>query len=215
MSEPPTHARYRKATWRLRASVSLTLLVLVGTTGCVVTPSPTDAGREADSPQHVEVPGVPSCRVLARMQAGSPAPPGTGIDSQSLACLTDGPAVDLSQLRGKPVLVNLWASWCGPCRDEMPILQAAHDRYGERIQFVGVATRDASSPAANFLRAMGVTYPQLADPDAKLLAQLGIPGLPVTLILGSDGSVVDKQIGAFDEDQLKDALEKVLAEAQQ
>jgi len=109
------------------------------------------------------------------------------------------------------VLVNLWASWCGPCREEMPILQAAYERYGDRIDFVGVDTRDAAPHAAAFLRAMRVTYPELADTEGELLNQLRIPGLPVTLVLDSDGAVLDKHIGAFDGSDLEDLLSRVVS----
>lgn len=101
------------------------------------------------------------------------------------------------RVRGKPVVVNLWASWCGPCRKEMPILQAAHARYGERVQFVGVDTADGAEVAAAFLTKVGVTYPQLSDADATLLKHLRIPGLPVTVVIGADGCLVERHIGAL------------------
>ncbi len=93
----------------------------------------------------------------------------------------------------------------------MPILQAAHERFGDRVQFVGVDTRDGAPPAAEFLQAVGVTYPQLADPDAQLLKQLRIPGLPVTLMLASDGRVLDRHIGAFEGESLSNLLEQFSA----
>ncbi|GAB3662715.1 hypothetical protein GCM10027596_24790 [Nocardioides korecus] len=117
--------------------------------------------------------------------------------------------MDLSRLHGKPVLVNLWASWCGPCRQEMPILQAADTRYGQRVQFVGVDTSDGAEAAAAFLTQVGVTYPQLADSDAMLLKHLRIPGLPVTVIIGADGAVVERHIGAFEARDLDAVLDRV------
>ena len=130
----------------------------------------------------------------------------------TLPCLTPGPAIDLAQLRGKPVLINLWASWCGPCRDEMPILQAAYEKFGDQVQFVGVDTKDSAEAAAGFLVSVGVTYPQLADVDAGLLASLRIPGIPVTVILDSDGAVVEQRIGVFEADSLDSLLADLVAE---
>jgi len=191
-------------------------------TGCVSTTSSSEptvdddesAINDSQPQEQVDVPGVQSCRILAQMQSATPEPSDSRIESPRLACLTPGPSVDLDRLRGKPVLVNLWASWCAPCRKEMPVLLDADERFGDRVQFVGVDTQDAASPAAEFLQDFGVNYPQLADPDAELLKQLRIPGLPVTLILGPDGTVLDKHIGAFEGTTLEDLLEEVLAAEQ-
>ncbi|GAB3668680.1 hypothetical protein GCM10027596_39850 [Nocardioides korecus] len=117
--------------------------------------------------------------------------------------------MDLSRLHGKPVLVNLWASWCGPCRKEMPILQAAHTRDGQRVQFIGVDTADGAEVAAAFLTKVGVTYPQLSDIDATLVKHLRIPGLPVTVVIGADGAVVERHIGAFAARDLDSLLDRV------
>ena len=157
--------------------------------------------------------GVESCQVLADM-ARSNSTVGTGetLESIPLPCLQPGSAVDLSQMRGKVVVVNLWATWCGPCREEMPILQAASEQFRDRVQFVGVVTKDSASSAAGFLPAVGTTYPQLLDVDAELLNSLRIPGLPVTVILDPAGTIVKKQIGAFEADDL-DSLLADLVEA--
>lgn len=203
---------------RRTAVVLFTVAVLAG--GCANPPVGDGVTFGSDTPQTgepvakqppVAVGGVDSCSVLTRMQTGTE-PVSDGLSSLELDCLTPGPAVRLAMLRGKPVLVNLWASWCGPCRTEMPILQAAHERYGSRVQFVGVDTRDGSDVAAAFLREVGVTYPQLSDPDARLLGEMRSPGLPVTVVLGANGQVLDRHIGAFDEDSLSKLLERVASE---
>lgn len=127
----------------------------------------------------------------------------------SLPCLTSGRQIDLRDLSGRPVLVNLWATWCGPCREEMPRLQAAYERFGDRVAFVGVDTQDYPEGAGEFLEEVGVTYPQLADPDAELLGFARVPGLPVTLLLDADGVIVNRHIGGLDESDIEELIGEV------
>lgn len=183
-----------------------------GITGVTGSAAGTDDGGEPAAvpvPAHMatRVAGVESCGVLPQ------APPdGTAanrLPPLRLPCLTPGPAIDLSALRGRPVLVNLWASWCGPCRDEMPLLQSSYERYGEDVQFLGVDTQDATEPAAEFLADAGVTYPQVVDVNGDLLGQLRIPGLPVTVVLDADGRIAGKHIGELTQSSINDLLDKV------
>lgn len=88
-----------------------------------------------------------------------------GLPALRLPCLGNGPDVTLSSLTGRPTLVNLWASWCAPCREEMPLLQQAFAEHGQDIRFLGVATRDEPAVAADFAAATGVTYPSVVDVD--------------------------------------------------
>lgn len=197
--------------------VTLLLALIVAFSGCASTQDEVVAANENPEAQEigrqdpVRVKGVESCRVLARLVPHAPLEAATAFPSLSLPCLTRGPDIDLSRMRGKPALVNLWASWCGPCRKEMPILQAAYHRYGDQVQFVGLDTRDSADSAAKFLHEVGVTYPQLADSDAVALKGLRIPGLPVTVILRADGSLYKQHIGAFKGSELETLLDKVAA----
>lgn len=102
--------------------------------------------------------------------------------------------------------MNLWASWCGPCRGEMPVLQAACNQHHDQIRFVGVDTKDHTEAAASFLRKTTVTYPQTIDPDGLLLGHLRIPGLPVTLLLDTNGNIVQRHIGPLTDTELDDLL---------
>ncbi len=124
-----------------------------------------------------------------------------------LQCLGPGPDVQLAGLAGRPTLVNLWATWCGPCRDEMPLLQRAHERHGDRIRFLGVDIKDRPEAALAFLRETGVTYPSLSDPRGQLAAQTGIQGLPVTFVLDARGRVIGRRIGQLDARELDDLLD--------
>lgn len=131
----------------------------------------------------------------------------------SLRCLTSLEEVRLRDLGGRAMVVNLWATWCGPCRAEMPMLQAAHDDLGGQVAFLGVGTKDPSTVAGPFLEEVGVRYPQVVDPAAELLRATQVPGLPVTLFLAPDGEIVDQHIGRLDRDTLDELVAKILEDA--
>jgi thiol-disulfide isomerase/thioredoxin len=122
-----------------------------------------------------------------------------------LPCLNESRAVDASRLGG-PAVVNLWASWCGPCRREMPMLAEAARRNPD-VRFVGINTQDRPEAAADFLASTGVRYPQLVDVDGVVLADTRVPGLPVTLALDPDGNVVDRVIGEASAEELAKLLD--------
>lgn len=134
--------------------------------------------------------GIEPCR-----QAAGAAVDG-GLPDVTLPCLGGGPDVDLAGLRG-PVVVNLWASWCGPCRRELPIYQQFHERYGDRVGVVGIDYNDVQPKAAlELARDTGVTYPLLADPGSTLEGTESfptIPGLPWIVLVDADGAIVHKQ----------------------
>lgn len=169
-----------------------------------------DGAVVSDSPPSTAtaIPGVASCDELP-LQAESGRTNTDMLPSLHLPCLTSGPTITMSDLGGSPVLLNLWASWCGPCREEMPLLQAAHESYGERVAFLGVNTEDTNDAAASLLVDLGITYPQVVDVDGDLLAHLGPPGLPVTVVLDRDGRVADTHIGQLDSQGIEELLAAV------
>jgi thiol-disulfide isomerase/thioredoxin len=104
----------------------------------------------------------------------------------------DGKDVDIADYRGKPVVVNIWWSGCGPCRAEMPMLEAVSEQLAGKVTFLGINTRDGSADnGLAFERAVGATYPSLYAPDGKaLLAFPGLgPNLPQTIVLDAQGRV--------------------------
>lgn len=176
------------------------------TVGCASTGSGTEEQAAATNP--VAVPdGVAECASFA--------PDGTGatgdesVPALRLPCLTGGPDVALDDLGSRPVLVNLWASWCAPCREEMPLLQQANERYGDQVGFLGVDTEDTRAAAVSFLADFGITYAHVADTDRRLLTELGAPGLPVTLAVDADGRVVDRQIGQMSAARLEELVARL------
>ncbi|HEX6150976.1 TlpA disulfide reductase family protein [Nocardioides sp.] len=119
-----------------------------------------------------------------------PQPVADGLPDVTLPCLGGGSDVPISGLRG-PLVVNLWASWCGPCRTEMPVLQKFHERYADQVGIVGVDYEDPQVAGAfDLVRASGVTYPLLADPQASLQGADPFPGrmgLPIFAFVDEQG----------------------------
>jgi cytochrome c biogenesis protein CcmG, thiol:disulfide interchange protein DsbE len=108
--------------------------------------------------------------------------------------LFDGSTFTLSQSlqTGKPVVVNFWASWCGPCADEAPVLQDAARRYGDRVTFVGVNVQDLDGDAQAFLHKYGVTYANGSGNAGPISIQYGMRGVPETYFVAPDGRLVRK-----------------------
>ncbi len=163
---------------------------------------------EARDHEPITVAGVDSCNTLAKTaDVGATR---QRLPALTLPCLTPGADVDLSELGGRSTLVNLWATWCRPCRDEMPLLQENYQRYAGQVAFVGVNTQDDAASAGEFTR-VGVTYPQVVDVDGDLLRHLRIPGLPVTVLLDENGEIAAKHIGELDQESLDELLRNVAA----
>jgi thiol-disulfide isomerase/thioredoxin len=117
----------------------------------------------------------------------------------------------LGQLTGTPVVVNVWGSWCAPCRDEAPDLARAHAEYGDRVQFLGVDILDARESARGFMREFGWTYPSVFDPPAAIRDGLGLLGQPTTLFYDETGALVDRWVGPIPAEELERRLEELTA----
>jgi cytochrome c biogenesis protein CcmG/thiol:disulfide interchange protein DsbE len=118
--------------------------------------------------------------------SGAGAGGGTGLPNVVLPCFTGGQQVRLADLRG-PAVVNLWGSWCGPCRAELPAVQRLADRTAGRLHVIGVDTYDDRAAGASFGTDKNITVPTLFDPDKRLLTGLGKADLPVTVFLDAAG----------------------------
>jgi thiol-disulfide isomerase/thioredoxin len=125
----------------------------------------------------------------------------------------EGKTMRLSDFRGKAVLLNFWATWCGPCKIEMPWFVELQQKYGSQgLQVVGVAMDDASKEdIAKFAKDMGVNYPVLIGKEAVGDSYGGIPALPETFFIGRDGKVVDKILGLRGKAEIEDAIKKALS----
>jgi thiol-disulfide isomerase/thioredoxin len=186
-----------------RVTAGLALLALLATLlGCRSDDPDMPPAQDSAPPQQEPVSPLDDCAALSgpppQAAARDPAEsPGNGegragapsLPELSLPCFTGGEPVALEQLRG-PAVVNLWASWCPPCREELPVLQEYAERTAGSVHVVGVVTEDARGAAAAFAAEAGVTFPGLFDREGRARAQLSAVGLPVTLFVDADGRVV-------------------------
>ena len=117
----------------------------------------------------------------------------------------------LEKLHGYPVVVNAWASWCGPCRLEFPDFQAVAADRGDEVAFLGVDTDDSTDAANDFLAELPLPYPSIRDPDSDVRDELELRGLPGTAFYNSDGELVYVKQGPYlSEDELNADIDKYL-----
>jgi thiol-disulfide isomerase/thioredoxin len=121
------------------------------------------------------------------------------------------PPEALAPWAGRPVVVNAWASWCAPCRDELPLLDALDARLDdERAAVVAVNLDRSTRRAEAVVRTLGLSLPVVYDPEARVAAALAPPAMPTTWVLGADGAVLGTWVGALEAEDLV-AIEALLA----
>jgi len=158
--------------------------------------------------------GEPATRLRPVTSSSAPAaqtyPPGTPAPALRLPGL-DGGQVDLAALRGRPVVVNFWASWCDPCVREFPLLrQAAAGHRQDRLTVVGVLSGDSPAAARPFLRRNNATWPIALDPNATTATAWGAVGLPHTYFIRPDGTLASHQLGELTQSSLDRQLAQIL-----
>jgi cytochrome c biogenesis protein CcmG, thiol:disulfide interchange protein DsbE len=116
----------------------------------------------------------------------------------------------LSTLKGKPVVVNIWASWCGPCNAEAPGLAAEARRFQGQAQFLGVDIADQRAPATAFIRKYGWSYPSVFDPTGAIRDDLGFVGQPITVLYDASGKQSSSWSGPVPEEALREELEDLV-----
>ena len=121
--------------------------------------------------------------------------------------------LSMAELRGKAVVVNFWASWCIPCRDEAPVLQQTYERYRDQgLVVLGVDVNDFRQDARSFMRKFGLTYPVVYDGKGSTVGKWGVRGFPETFFVDRSGKLVGERIsGAVDIERNRDAFERGVA----
>jgi thiol-disulfide isomerase/thioredoxin len=166
----------------------LAAAALLAATGCTAD-STTDGPTAEPAPMPFETcpPARPGRADRCRRTGARPLP------AVTLPCFNGGAPVALAGL-GRPAVINLWASWCGPCRTELPELQAFADGAGDRLLVLGVNTDDTRDAAAWAGADFGVSFPSVFDPDGTLKAGLGRTAIPVTLFVDQRGNVTYQDV---------------------
>ena len=125
-----------------------------------------------------------------------------------------GEEVSLSQHRGKYVLVNFWATWCGPCRFEMPEIQALHESLGDKLAILAIDLDETRGEVIDYKEDLGLTFPTVIDDGQKVWEKFSPLGLPSTYILDADGVIRAVKLGPFvSQDDISKSLQKVGLEA--
>jgi len=146
-----------------------------------------------NDPSHIDSPLI-----------GRPAPP------FALKAINTGEMIDVARLRGKPVILNFWATWCVPCYQEHPVLVENAQRIGSNVQFVGVVFNDSEDKINAFLRQRGSAYPTLLDEQGKTAIAYGVGGVPETYFINPKGVIVAKFAGPMTTEVLQANLSKAM-----
>ncbi|MFC1881024.1 TlpA family protein disulfide reductase [Thermodesulfobacteriota bacterium] len=122
-----------------------------------------------------------------------------------------GNTISLEDLRGKPVVINFWASWCPPCRIEAPLIERTWRAYKNRgLIFLGVNIQDREEDALSYIREFDITYPNGPDPTGEITIDYGVSGLPVTFFISNKGEVVRRWVGAIETNVLISSIEEIM-----
>lgn len=218
------------ARWTIAALVVVLALIVAIWPRHSDTPEPSSSGLSQGG--STNVPGVQASvsdddMANARRQAAlqpcpvpvGPAPVGSKLAGVTVPCLADGSEVDLgAATAGTPMLVNIWAHWCGPCRAELPVINEYAQRAGDQVRVLTVQGREgAENPflSLNLLAEVGVHLPTVVDTDSKIAAALGVPRVyPATVLVRADGTVAAVLPTVFDSvDEVSQAVDMHLGVA--
>jgi thiol-disulfide isomerase/thioredoxin len=190
----------RNVIFILGVVVAITVLLLVGKRAS----KPSESGNAN---------GAAHATASAAQDTGGPAR-GSAAPVFELKSIPDGKPTTLASFHGKAVLLNFWATWCGPCKIEMPWLVDLQKKYGPQgLQIVGVAMDDTSDKEiSDFAHKMGVNYVVLKGTEKVGDLYGGVEGLPTTYYLDRSGKVVDKTLGLAGESVIEDSIKKALAQ---
>jgi thiol-disulfide isomerase/thioredoxin len=167
-----------------RARAGAGALLLAALAGC---------GSAEPDAQAAPTPTVENTTAACPEQPADSASGGEVLADVTVDCLGGG-RLAFGRAQGLPTVVNLWASWCGPCREELPLVQELADEAGDRLRVLGLVSQDPASNGAAFAADAGITMPTGVDADGELAIEQGLRGLPYTYFLRPDGSVAHLQL---------------------
>ena len=169
-----------------------------GLSGKVSTPTTTEASTIIDS--------SPVITEEATSAEKQPAPDFTVKDA-------DGNSVSLSDKIGKPIIINFWATWCPPCRSELPYFDRFYTEYGDKVEFMMIdltdGTRETAEGVLAFIEENGYTFPVYYDSDTSAALTYQISSIPLTVLIDEDGNIVERHLGLIDEATLQTYLESL------
>jgi peroxiredoxin len=123
----------------------------------------------------------------------------------------DGDTLALNELAGTPVVLNFWATWCGPCRNEMPALQAASERFGDRVRILGVDQAEDAATVQEFIDELGITFTIPMDAEQQVSSELyNVQGLPTTYFIDSEGIISKVWMGEMNSITLEEGIAEML-----
>jgi cytochrome c biogenesis protein CcmG/thiol:disulfide interchange protein DsbE len=188
----------------LAIGAAIALLALL-TYGVVTQPADTTIDEAIAQGEPVAAPGF-ELEVLTAPEDGQ------GAAVQAFARAASDGRVGLQELRGTPVVLNFWASWCEPCREEAPVLQSAWERSaGDGVLVLGLNMQDARPDARAFVEEFGLAYPNVREPGGDVARSYGMTGLPETFFISAQGDVVAHARGAVDASQLERGVAAAIA----
>ena len=149
----------------------------------------------------------------SRDKAVEPAGPSIGSEAPDFSLIDlSGQKVSLKDLRGKRILINFWATWCYPCREEMDDLQAIHERYKDNgVVVLGINVREKGGVVKEFVDRFNITYPILLDEEGKVSDIYNVFGIPSSLFIDKDGVIKDIIMGQMNEEMIAEKVDKLMS----
>jgi len=212
-------------TWIARRVVgAIAILGVLAVSGCASQDGSSPAGSALPTVEATAPPapgtsdGASQDLIAAANLADCPAtdspsqvpPVADGLPDLTLSCLGQGPDVNLAGLRGKPYVVNVWASWCGPCRAELPLMGEVYRANRDEVGFLGIDMADDQIAALGMAAQTNMSFPSVQDPESTIRAGLSVAGVPTTVFMRADGSIAGRTNIVTSKDELAALIEQYL-----
>lgn len=224
--------RNKKALKRSAAGAALALFLALQITGCSQTADQNKADRKTEQAQGTEKDGLGAEKSSAETEKN-----GTGTEKPEAAAdqgdgviefkpgmpikegvqapdftgeLIDGTSITLSELQGKPVIINFWATWCGPCVKEMPAFERLKDDFGDKIGIIAVNCGDDAGTVKDFVEENGYTFPVVLDEEYSISMLYPTNSIPYTVVVDAEGRVTHISTGALDADTMYERYKEAL-----